>query len=297
MQGRIGRQAWRGAGVGFACLALLVASGSSLSGQETSAASGSAQLVQRDFRFEVASIRPAEPPNGHEYLAGAQGYTPGRFRETNRSFVGLAFQAFAVKRDFEMEYPRWMESAYFTVNATLPEGATKADVPIMMRHLLEDRFGLVFHHEMRRMNGYELVVAKSSPHLAKSSGTPDASAVKGPGFEVKNGVPQFAKDAPSGQLFINGTVIWHARARTMEQLAGDLANQLRAPVLDATGLDGKYDYMFTYANEGNSAGEDPMRAVMLDAMQEQLGLKVRPIKNVPVDIVVVDSAKREPTEN
>jgi uncharacterized protein (TIGR03435 family) len=265
-------------------------------------ASGYSQSLKHDYRFEVASVRPATPPDGHEYLNGPQGYTPGRFRRTNVSLAVLAFMAFGLKHKYETRYPSWMDSTYFSVNATLPEGATKADLPIMIRHLLEDRFGLVSHDEMREMAGYELFVAKFSPRLVKSAGTPDISVTKGSGVEMKNRVAQLAKDAPSGQLFSGSTVIWRGRDRTMKKLAEDLADQLGEPVMDATGLDGEYDYTFTYTNETNSATsegptEDPTHTIMLDAMQEQIGLKLRPVKNVLVDVVVLDSVKKEPTQN
>ena len=302
MRRQIWEHASRGAGVGFACVALLMATASLVFGQEVGNASGSAQPAKRDFRFEVASVRPAAPPTGYEYLASSEGYSPGRFRETNRSFAQLASQAFRPKYSFGMKYQSWMESTYFTINATLPEGATKADIPIMIRHLLEDRFGLVFHHEMRQMGGYELVVAKSGPRLEKSAGpAPDQSMVKGPGVEVKNGVPQFAKDAGSGQLSFGSTVIWRGRNRAMKSLAADLAEKLGGPVMDATGLEGEYDYTFTYTAEPPSAsevGQDVASVdAMLNALLEQLGLKLQPVKNVPVDVIVLDSAKKVPTEN
>ena len=104
-------------------------------------------------------------------LAGPPGpsYTPGRFRTESNTIPGLAFQAFGKKHSFELECPQWMVTTHFTINATLPEGATKADLPIMIQHLLEDRFGLKFHHEARQMAGYELVVARSDPRLTKSA--------------------------------------------------------------------------------------------------------------------------------
>ena len=34
-----------------------------------------------------------------------------------------------------------------------------------------------------------------------------------------------------------------------------------------------------------------------EALKEQLGLELRTVKNVPVDVVVLDSANKEPTEN
>ncbi len=272
MRVRIWEQASRGVGVGVACLALLMATASLLPGQEKSSAeagkvSGSAEPVKRDYRFEVASIWPSDPPNGREYLTEPLGpsYTPGRYRESKVSFAVLAMMAFRAKHNFEIEYPHWMNSTYFTVNATLPEGATKADVPIMIQHLLEDRFGLVFHHEMRRVSGYELVVAKSGPRLAKSAGPgPDKSAGKspsaakpslpwGPGIEFKNGVPQFTKDAGSGELWHGSTVMWRGRNETMKRLAAGLADKLGAPVMDATGLEGEYDYMLTYTAEATTS--------------------------------------------
>jgi uncharacterized protein (TIGR03435 family) len=322
------------ASLGFVCLALLIATAPYLSGQEHSVEAGkapaSAQPVERDYRFEVASVRPSDPPTGLEYKSGLPGpsYTPGHYREDKVTFAFLAGQAFRVKHNYELECPRWMESTYFTINATLPEGATKADLPIMIQHMLEDRFGLVFHHETRRLGGYELVVAKSGPKLTKSAGpASDQSAVKsssapmpfGPGIEFKNGVPQFTKDAGSGQLYGPTGAIWRGRNKTMKSLVEDLDRKLGVPVMDATGLEGEYDYTLTFTDEaysgsaqnvvsplggtpGPAAGEDgasvPLAHPLLrDALEEQLGLKLQSAKNVPVDVVIIDSANKVPTEN
>lgn len=334
MRRQVRKHASRGAGVGFACLALLMATASYLYGQDKSAAqagnaSGPAQPAQRDYRFEVASIRPGSPPTGQEYKAGSQGYTPGRFRETNMRFSAMAGMAFGIKQNYEVECPHWMDSTFFTINATLPEGATKADLPIMFQHLLEDRFGIVFHHETRQMAGYELVVAKSGAKFAKSVGSapdnpannsPSAAMPFSPGIEFKNGVPQFTKDARSGQLWFGSTAMWHGRDRTMKALASDLAAQFDGPVMDATGLEGEYDYMLTFtpvprstggivvsplpppASPNPTSGGDeasvPMEHPLLrDALREQLGLELRPVKNVSIDVVIIDSANKMPTDN
>ena len=173
----IGKHASYRAGLRFVCLALLMATASHLSGQEkpvaeAGKASDSARPVKHDYRFEVASVRPSEPPNGHEYGGGPipPSYTPGRYRVSKVSFAVLAWKAFSVNYEYQIEYPHWMASTYFDVNATLPEGATKADPPPMLQHLLEDRFGLVFHHETRQVAGYELVVAKSGATARKIGG-------------------------------------------------------------------------------------------------------------------------------
>jgi len=263
---------------------------------------------QRDYRFDVASIRPG-PPDGR--LPGPPGpaYTPGRFREEVTSIDGLAFIAFGKKQGFEIECPEWMYKTYFTVTATIPEGATKADLPMMVRHLLEDRFGLKYHHVSRQMAGYELVVAKSGLKIAKSDGpAPDPTAVKGPGVSFKDGQPQFDRNLGNMNMCAMDYCALHGRSRGMQALAGDLAGRLRAPVTDATGLEGGYDYTVIFTDEFvfTSSGLSPVtetqdaplaHPLLHEALREQLGLEVRPVKNVPVDVVVLDSATKEPTEN
>ena len=217
-----------------------------LTGQEKPAAGASkassfAQPAKRDYRFEVASIRPGDPSG--RLIGPPVPSSPRRFSAQSETIVSLAMRAFGVKQMSQIEWQPWMTSAHFTVEATIPEGATHADLPIMIQHLLEDRFGLVFHRATRRMAGYELVAAKSGPKLAKSAAPPsDKPAGKGGDIEMKNGVPQFTKDAGSGTLLTLTTGIWRGRNETMKRLAERLADSLDAPVVDATGIEGEYDY-------------------------------------------------------
>ena len=234
----------------------------------------------------------------------------------------LAWLAFEIKHDYLIERPRWMDTAYFTLNATSPDGATAADIPVMLRHLLEDRFGMKYHHETRQMSGYELVLVKSGLGMTQSP-APAAQrpAATGPQIEVKDGMPQFTKDAPTGQLRFGTTAEWRGRNATMKQLVGSLSDELCAPVTDATGLEGEYDYMLVYTAEpscgkgvivlsppppppsagatpsGNGASAPPEHPLLRDALKEELGLELRPVKNVPVDVVIIDSAEKVPTEN
>jgi uncharacterized protein (TIGR03435 family) len=265
----------------------------------------------------VASIRPGDP-NGR--IAGPPvPSSPRRFVADSTTIHALASRAFGLKHTFEIECPSWMQSARFNVMATIPEGAAKTDLPVMIQHLLEDRFGLVCHREVRHLAGYQLVVAKSGPKLAKAE--LPSSAVPGPSdsdIEVKNGRPQFTKGAGSGHLVIaigGATEIYRGRSKTMRNLADDLAGKLDAPVADETGLEGEYDYTLTFAPEPKaspvgvvfppSAGpaaapnQDEVAALpsLRDALQSQLGLRLQPVKDVRVEVVVLDRARKIPTEN
>jgi uncharacterized protein (TIGR03435 family) len=87
-----------------------------------------------------------------------------------------------------------------------------------------------------------------------------------------------------------------------------------APVMNATELEGGYDYTVVFSQEPRSSSgiavslgggtpvttlpdTPPEHPFLRDALREQLGLELRPVKNVPVDVVVVDSANKVPTEN
>ena len=217
--------------------------------------------------------------------------------------------AFGKKQGYEIEYPEWMGKTFFTINATLPDGASKEDVPVMVRHLLEDRFGLKYHHVSRQMAGYELVVAKSGVKIAKSDGpAPDPTLVKGPGFAFKDGLLQFDKNLGSMNMCAMDYCALHGHNRDMQALAADLTIRLHAPVIDATGLEGGYDYTVIFTDEFvfTSHGFEPVtdspdaplaHPLLRDALREHLGLEVRPMKGIPMDVVVLDSANREPTEN
>ena len=91
---------------------------------------------------------------------------------------------------------------------------------------------------------------------------------------------------------------------TVEELAGAIAlRTLGSPLADATGLTGKYDYTIfwsmgatTAARRGTQAIDDADGPSIFDAVQDQLGLKIEKRKG-PVQVLVVDSVDKKPTEN
>lgn len=309
----------------FALFLFALNAASSASAQAASSAAASAPAAaistERDLRFDTASVRPGGPPTGMEYRSGGVGYTPGRYRRMNMSLTVLLYEAFDKPHQyFKSEYPHWMDSAYFSVIATVPQGATKADVPVMLQHLLEDRFALKYHHETREVPGYELVVVKPGKLAKAAAPAMDGAKLSG-GIEVKDGVPQFKASAGSGQLCYSAGCVWRGRNRTMHMLAEDMEPRVNAPVIDKTGLEGGYDYTLTWNEPVQVSGgrilspmppppaptagsnlapaaEVPAQFPLLrDALVEQLGVKLVPIKQIPIDVIVIDSINREPTPN
>jgi uncharacterized protein (TIGR03435 family) len=82
----------------------------------------------------------------------------------------------------------------------------------------------------------------------------------------------------------------------IERLIQMLEQRLGAPVDDATGLTGKYDMTLRWIQDGGRVAEEIHGPPLLQAMQEQLGLKVQK-KQVAAEILVVDHMEKKPTEN
>jgi uncharacterized protein (TIGR03435 family) len=92
------------------------------------------------------------------------------------------------------------------------------------------------------------------------------------------------------------------RRAGISQLIDVLGNVFRAPIVDQTGLKGKYDatfdmmkYMAEMRPTDGGAPPDP-QAIVIRGLQEELGLKLEP-KKMAVDLVVIDKAEKVPAEN
>jgi uncharacterized protein (TIGR03435 family) len=85
-----------------------------------------------------------------------------------------------------------------------------------------------------------------------------------------------------------------------------MQSTLRHPVLDKTGLTGKYDFNLDFTQDDRTSADGPSPAVdntaepgppdLFTALQQQLGLKLEEKKG-PVDVLVVDRAEKTPSEN
>jgi uncharacterized protein (TIGR03435 family) len=79
---------------------------------------------------------------------------------------------------------------------------------------------------------------------------------------------------------------------SMEMLATRLTRSLSQPVLDKTGISGRFDFKLEWTPDGADAGDKPS---VFTAIQEQLGLRLESQRG-PVDTFVVDRVEK-PTSN
>lgn len=222
--------------------------------------------------FEVASVKPDLSETGVDRIK----ISKGDVIIQNVSLKRLISMAYGIpdSREYLLSGPDWLDSERFDISAKYPPETPDEDALVMLQKLLGERFGLVLHRETRQFSGYALVIGKGGPKL-KSAARP------GP-------FPMFR--ALSGHA--SGSSV------SMSDLADRLSRapfQLDRPVVDFTGLTGRFDLALEWSPVEASA-ENATGPSVLTAIEEQLGLRLEPRK-MPLEVLVVERVNKTPTEN
>jgi uncharacterized protein (TIGR03435 family) len=212
--------------------------------------------------------------------------------------------------------PAWMGSDFYEVDAKAagPEHAAVMEGP-MLRALLEERFKVETHRETREAPVYDLIVSKGGFKLQplKEGGclpydTDDPLAtMRAP---VKPTDPEYCGTMMVSVSSLGGSRQVHYYGATMAELAGRLLHVfVDRPVLDKTGLAGRYDLSLEFTVDSTHGGmvllngepadlpeaADSQGPSIFTALRDQAGLRLAPDRG-PVEVLVVDRAER-PSEN
>ena len=288
---------------------------------------GSAFAQSSGPAFEVASIKPAAPQTPGRMMI-RMGGDPGRVNYSNVSIKDVIRQAYQVK-DYQISGPDWLESQRFDINAKVPDGAPKEQIPQMLQNMLAERFKLSLHREKKELPAYAMVVAKGGPKLKESD--PAAQPNFGPDGPPppppaagRGGAPQFPPGA-RGMLMMRGPGHLAGKGLKMGAFSDMLSRFVDRPIVDETGLAGEYDFQLDWTPEpgeggafrfGPPGGDGPQQHAAGEgappagaappelaaapplqvAIQQQMGLKLD-AKKLPIEILVIDHAEKAPTEN
>jgi uncharacterized protein (TIGR03435 family) len=226
--------------------------------------------------FEVATIKAAPARTGTAALI-ALDTDPAMLRYANVSLKILISMAYRFDSRLIQGGPSWLDEQAYDLSAKLPPGVPKDRVPAMLQTLLEERFKLAVHREMKEQRVYFLVVGKNGPRLKKAE-TPEEND------------PQQVRGDHMPVAMLPGRLV--ARGITVGTLAGVLAHITGIQVTDHTELSGLFDIDLRWTPDNSSDGG----ASIFTALQEQLGLKLETGKG-PVETLLVDHAERNPIEN
>jgi uncharacterized protein (TIGR03435 family) len=222
------------------------------------------------MRFEAASVKfPAD----QNILETRPRRTTGRFRWKTQLMYLLGYA-------YHMEWWRISEKpasgsvslgSIYEIEATTGPDATEDQERLMLQTLLVERYKMIAHRESRdAVQGYGLTVTKGGPKMDavredKASDDPALSD----GWVSAHGAPQ-------------GAIAVEGRRATMLQLTENLQRLLSVPVIDQTGLTGKYNFQVEFER-----GDDPTDFTAVVAAVKRLGLKLEKYKG-PVEFLVID---------
>jgi uncharacterized protein (TIGR03435 family) len=253
--------------------------------------------------FDVATIKPTDPDYNGPSTFGRQSSSlwggRGAFLST---LLVRAFSPSFIERndDLVVGMPGWARTARFDVTGRQPPGSSaSARLAPMLLSLLEERLKLKWHTEQRPVSVYVLTSAK--PKMKKADPASRTHCI------------QSAPPAGSPRNAVSMT----CQNMTMEQFADQIRRSLPgpgSPVLDSTGLEGGWDFAFTFvyprvpagANSGGDpaaqgavapAASDPDGGMtIIEALDKQLGLKLE-IQKRPMTVTVIDHIEQTPTDN
>jgi len=225
------------------------------------------------YEYAVATVKPDKSEGVQSYwrntIDGFSAITPP---------IGFIMSAYDVHTPEQIVgLPAWAGSEAFAIEAKMDGDTVAALAKLqpqeqwqqrqkMLQALLADRFALKVHRTTKELPIYVLTVVDAGKLKKSVSETGGSSTYSGK---------------------------FTARGISIDSLAMNLSNTVGRTVVNQTGLAGTYDFTLEWAPEGADAS-DP-RPSIFTALEEQMGLKLKPSKG-PVDAIVVDAIKR-PSQN
>jgi len=230
--------------------------------------------VQPLLRFEVASIRlhqsAIDEPSNRQMLPG------GRFIATATTVRTLIRVAFGIDNNRISGAPNWIDSETFDIDATTENHAEVTNPQQfqgLILSLLEDRFQLKFHREMKEVPVYWLVLEKPGK----------------PGIGLK---PSRSDIQPNMSTNSSGSrAEMKASGMSMVDIASALSRQAGRPVEDHTGLQGEFDFKIEWAPNQTPDSDAPS---LFTVLKEELGLRLHSAKGTTKTLIIDQITRPSP---
>lgn len=271
-------------------------------------------------QFDVAVIKPALPEEKHFNIDTD---SSGRVTIQHASLQTLIYQSYDIAPNNILNKPKWLDADLWDImgKATMDSSGPAIpgrqsdldldEVKEMVQSLLADRFKLAVQRDTTTRDSQVYALVAASPKMKKADPANHPSCQEGPGPD--------GKDPRIDNPLLNRLV--SCQNMTMKELADRIRNiaggYVPDPVIDATGLDGAYDFTLSFTKKVDlnktmpapSRGGDtdasapsdlPLSGLSIfDAVQKQLGLKLekRETNQVPVNVLVIDHVEEKPTDN
>jgi uncharacterized protein (TIGR03435 family) len=283
-------------------------------GPLSTGAKSQSQNAVAQYEYDIVSIKITSPNDSGTGLG--PGYSPDGLTANGVRIWWIFRAAYDMPKPQIVGAPNWSDDLRFNIEARLdPATATAMQkLPLdqlrsarqhMLQTVLADRFRLKFHLETRELPAYFLTVAKGGPKLDEAkpgdAGKSNLSDITG------NRATDFVTIASGSEsLLVGQAASMTTLAGFLSQWALSLSGANSRPVVDKTGLTGRYDFAVKFSPENalvaptgsDSSGSQPQVAMpysegpsLFKALQDTLGLRLESGKGL-VQVIVVDHVER-----
>ncbi len=239
------------------------------------------RLIGQAPAFDVATVKPVQLTGGNLYTANLGTVQHGEVQMSNVTLNDCLKFAYTISNDLQIEGPAWIRNkeVRFDITGKSAPDTPRAQMLLMLRQLLTERFQLAMHHEPKERSYLALSIGKKGLKMPS----------------VPADTPNPASPSVSGRIF--------SKRMAMPILVLLLSRFTGQPVVNMTGLDGFYEVHLEWTPENLAASGAAESTASVQsgpsvytALQEQLGLKLESRKG-PLDILIVDHAEKTPTVN
>jgi len=261
---------WKALGV---IAVLLCAPAAGVVAQEASSGSTKPKMMAADADpdWDVVTVKPSDPNTVGDHIE-----QHGRHLTlSNETIEMMLVLGYSVQKNQIADAPDWVRTERWEIDglSNMDGELNLPQLQKMIQKALAERFGLKMHREKREMSVYAIVVAKGGPKMTVSTNSTNAPPEQHP----RDGSGQHT------EILKNFS---------MDDLALILQFRVDRPVLNRTGLNGRYDMTLKWTYDEDRAPTDGTAAPSLfTAMQEELGLKLEPMK-AAADVLVIDKLER-----
>jgi uncharacterized protein (TIGR03435 family) len=228
--------------------------------------------VDADPDWEVATVKRSDPDaraGQHIELRGRQVLL---LDTTLEQFLLLGY---GVQSSQLVGEPDWAKTELWDVDG-VPDAPGEPSWPQMqglIRKILAKRFGLQLHHEQRELSVFALTVAKGGPKMTANTSDP-------------NGRVHQQQKGSNSSVHVEGLT-----NASMADLATILQFHVDRPIVDRTGIKGRYDFKLQWALDETPISSPDAPPGLFTAIQDQIGLKLERQK-APADALVIDKVQR-----
>lgn len=217
----------------------------------------------------VGGVEQVRLPDGRQTL----NIIPFRFRgqsvTATERLSSIIQQAYGLE-DWELVCPEWAHSSLYEISARTPPDTSIADARRMLQDMLDDRFGLKFHHEAKRISGYALLEGSQGFKLVPAD-NPGPSSV----------------EMREGQYKATGT---------LDGLRHSFMNYTDKPLIGTVAREGVYHIELHWDADPSAPPGRHYEPMFWRELERLAGLKIEK-RELPCSVLVVDHIERVPTPN